>query len=71
MNENITDINAARKWANIPPDVQQKLINNVFCSKCVVTTLVDYTIHDDKYGILLKGKCKKCGKEVARLIENE
>jgi hypothetical protein len=26
---------------------------------------------DFLYGILLKGKCKKCGKDVARLVEDE
>ena len=71
MNSGITDIKAANKWANIQPDIQQKIINNVFCSRCGVTTIVDYSITADKYGILLKGKCKTCGKDVARLIEDE
>ncbi len=43
---------------------------NVFCSTCGVTTIADYTMHDDKLGILLKGKCNKCGKNVARLVED-
>ncbi len=30
---------------------------------------LDYDMYNDKYGILLKGKCKKCFGEVARLIE--
>lgn len=73
MNEenNITDIKALKKWSRIPKDYQQKLISNVFCSQCKVTTIVDYSITDDKYGVLLKGKCKTCGNSVARLIENE
>jgi ribosomal protein S27AE len=67
----ITDFRAAQKWAKLPCEKQHLLINNVFCTACGVTTIVDYTMHDDKFGILLKGKCKKCGKDVARLIENE
>lgn len=67
----VVDFKAAQKWNKIPKNVQEMLINNVFCISCKVTTVVDYTINDDKYGVLLKGKCKKCGKDVARLIEGE
>ena len=54
----VTDIKAAKKWAKISPDIQQMLINNVFCSKCGVTTIVDYALHNDRFGVVLKGKCK-------------
>jgi transcription elongation factor Elf1 len=67
----LTDFNAAQKWAKITKDNQQLLVRNVFCSVCGVTTIVKYTLHDNKYGILLKGKCKKCGKDVARLVEDK
>ena len=53
------------------PNIQKMIIDNVFCSKCGTTTIVNYSIYDDRFGILLKGKCKKCGKSVARLIEDE
>ncbi|WP_156644149.1 hypothetical protein [Lentibacillus sp. JNUCC-1] len=66
----VTDIKAAQKWREIPKHIQRQLLDNVFCSKCYVTTIVDYTMHDDFHGILLKGKCKKCGKDVARLVED-
>lgn len=67
----ITDINALRKWKKIPKDLQYRLVNNVFCSKCFETTIVDYTLHDDDHGVVLKGKCKTCGKDVARVVEDE
>lgn len=67
----IIDFQAAQKWAKLSRDTQQLLVNNVFCSTCGMTTIVDYTLHDDDLGILLKGKCKKCGKDVARLVEDE
>jgi ribosomal protein S27AE len=67
----ITDFKAAQKWAKLPKDIQDLLVNNVFCSNCGVTTIFKYTLQDDKFGILLKGNCKKCGTDVARLIENE
>lgn len=67
----VIDYKAARKWNKIPKNVQEMLINNVFCSNCGVTTIVDYDLQNDKFGVLLKGKCKKCGSAVARLVENE
>jgi len=68
---NIADFDALKKWSSIPQEYQQSLINNVFCRKCGVTTIVDYSITDDKYGILLEGNCKICGNAVARLIETK
>lgn len=67
----LTDFKALQKWNKIPKDFQELLLNNVFCTTCGVTTIIEYSMHNDKLGILLKGKCKKCGKEVARLVENE
>lgn len=67
----IIDFKAAQKWAKVPKNIQQLIIKNGFCSKCGVTTIVEYTINDDKFGILLKGKCKKCGNDVRRLVEDE
>ncbi|MBM7096232.1 hypothetical protein JSY36_10730 [Bacillus sp. H-16] len=66
----VTDLNAQKKWMKIPQDIRKKLLSNVFCSKCSETTIVDYDMKDDQYGILLEGKCKTCGKPVARLIED-
>ncbi len=63
---------AYRIWNEISFDIKEKILNNVFCGSCGgTTTIIDYigkTSHND---LVLKGKCKKCGHEVARLIENE
>lgn len=67
----VLDFKAAQKWGNISKSMQELLINNVFCSSCGVTTIVEYSLHNDKFGVLLKGKCKKCGKDVVRLVEDE
>jgi len=61
---------ALDKWNAIPERVQDLLINNVFCGACGVTTIIDFDIKNDELGIVLEGKCKKCGNEVARFIEN-
>ena len=64
------DIKAIQKWSKISKHIQEKLLENVFCSTCGTTTIVDYSMYDDKAGILIKGKCKKCNREVARLIQD-
>lgn len=65
----VTDINAEKNWRKIPKETQFRLLSNVFCSKCYNTTIIDYTLHDSEQGILLKGKCKQCGGNVARVVE--
>jgi len=67
--EESTDLKAAQKWNTIPENIQKQLIDNVYCSNCGVTTIVEYSIYNDKFGILLKGKCKKCKEPVVRLVE--
>ncbi len=67
----VNDIKAAKKWANIPQDIKEVLVNNVYCANCSVTKIVDYGLHDDQLGLVLKGKCEKCGKTVARFIESD
>ncbi len=66
----VINFQAAKKWSKIPKEFQEKLISNVFCSTCGVTKIKDYTLNDDDFGILLKGKCSKCGGDVARLVED-
>lgn len=65
-----TDINALREWNKFDKASKDLLLKNVFCHKCFVTTIVDYDITFADGGILLDGKCKKCGQPVARLIED-
>jgi hypothetical protein len=69
--DNISDITALRKWNSIPEDIRKKLLQNVYCGSCGVTTItLGYTITEKKnLGILLNGKCMKCGHEVCRTIE--
>ena len=64
------DFMALQKWNRIPDEFQQKIIDNVFCRNCKITTIVDYEITNDEFGILLKGKCYKCGNNVARFVED-
>lgn len=57
------------KWKLIAEDSKKIVLENVFCSKCGVCNMVDFTMQNDELGILLQGKCDKCGEPVARLLE--
>ena len=62
---------ALEKWNNISSENQKKLIDNVFCSKeGKSTTIIDFAVSNHSCGIILKGKCKKCGTKVVRVIED-
>ncbi|HEY5583555.1 MAG TPA: hypothetical protein VIK78_03585 [Ruminiclostridium sp.] len=67
----VINFKAIQKWGKIPKNIKELLVNNVFCPGCGVTTIVEYSINVNKFGVLLEGKCKKCGNEVARLVEDE
>lgn len=70
--DTISDLSAIKKWKAIPEYGRKLLLSNVFCGNCGITTFKDgFIIHDDgSYGIVLKGRCKKCGEEVARYVES-
>jgi len=70
-NTGVTDFKAAQKWAKIPSHTKQLLVNNVFCTNCGETTITDYSLQDNRFGVSLEGKCNNCGNEVARLVEIE
>ena len=65
---------AQKYWNQIPGWLREKIIENVFCTSCSdVTTIIDYKIElaGNKDDIVLHGRCKKCGHEVARYVESE
>jgi len=59
------------KWNNVTEADQKTLLANVFCIKCGTTAIVDYTIENSAAGIVLRGKCTKCGGSVARVVESD
>src|SRR5699024_11820238 len=52
----VSDFNAEKKWRKLSKEMRERLIHNAFCSKCFVTTIVDYSVLDNEYGILLDRK---------------
>ncbi|OIK13062.1 hypothetical protein BIV60_14740 [Bacillus sp. MUM 116] len=68
--EDVISFSANKKWHSIPAELRQALERNVFCGKCCdAVQIVDYTVKDSPPGIILQGKCKNCGGNVARFIE--
>jgi len=62
---------AEEKWDYLSEEVQDKIINNVFCIKCGITSIINYTISQELTGIIMHGKCAKCSTSVIRIIEEE
>lgn len=68
--QDVVSFSAYQKWRSIPADIRKKLEQNVWCSFCLdVVTIENYVVKESPPGIVLEGKCKKCGHEVARFIE--
>lgn len=64
------DIEAHKKWNSIPCDQQKKILQNVWCAGCSsVTEVIQPIFENIDQDLLIKGYCKKCNGEVARLVE--
>ena len=63
---------AKLRWNKIPEWAQEKILDNVFCTKCIgsVTIILETAEMKDK-DLILQGKCKHCGKDVCRVVEPE
>lgn len=66
----VSDIKALKKWGQIPDYARDIILSNVYCSKCGNTTVVDYSMHSDRLGIVISGKCVSCGSKVVRVVED-
>jgi len=63
---------AAERWNRIPAWAQQKILDNVFCTKCVGTIpMALKTAEMRGKDLILRGKCKYCGHDVCRVVEAE
>jgi len=63
---------AAQRWKTIPHWAQKKILDNVFCGRCVasVSILLETAEMKDK-DLILRGKCKSSGKSICRVVEPE
>lgn len=70
QNREVLSFTANKKWLAIPEETRRKLEQNVWCGYCSdVVQITNYVVKESGPGIILEGKCKKCGHEVARFIE--
>lgn len=61
---------AKKRWSQIPEPAKKEIMDNVWCGNCVSGTsmqLREGTLTGRT--LILHGTCKKCGGEVARVIE--
>lgn len=66
----VSDMKAIKKWGQVPDYAKDIILSNVYCSKCGNTTVVDYSMHSDRLGIVINGKCINCGTKVVRVVED-
>ena len=61
---------AKERWNRVPKWVQDRILENVYCVKCLKSVpIVLETAKMQKNDLILRGKCKICGQEVCRLVE--
>lgn len=61
-----------RKWEAIPQEFREKIIRNVWCTRCRdVVEILDYKVYSAEPDIVLRGRCAVCSGEVARVVEQE
>lgn len=70
-NKPILYINDVCKWTKLSVEKQQFILNNAYCCKCGITDLINYSLHNDRFGLILKGKCSCCNSNIGILIEDE
>ncbi len=60
------------RWEKVPECAQKEILDNVFCVKCLgsVTILLETAEMEGKE-LILRGKCRNCGKDVCRVVEPE
>ena len=67
---NFPNIEAHKKWMIFSREQQKNILENVWCSKCsgiIEITQKNFQVIDQD--ILIKGYCKNCNSNVARLVE--
>jgi len=70
--EDIFTPQARKRWKEIPELDRKKVLDNVYCGRCIgsVTILLETAEMIGK-ALVLRGKCKQCGKDVCRVVESE
>jgi Domain of unknown function (DUF6429) len=61
---------AKKRWEQIPEQVREDILENVWCSQCRLGVALQLRKGEmSGRSLVLRGTCKKCGGEAARMIE--
>jgi len=61
---------AKKRWEQIPEQARKDVLENVWCSQC--RTMVALQLREGEMSgrsLVLRGTCRKCGSEAARVVE--
>ena len=63
-------VGAKKRWNQVPESFRKEILDSVWCSQCRTGTPMQLR-EGEMVGrsLVLRGKCKKCGGEAARVIE--
>ena len=63
---------AARRWKRIPLWAQDKILDNVFCGRCIASVpIVLEEAEMEGKSLVLRGTCNNCGAQVCRVVEDD
>ncbi len=63
---------ARRRWEKIPEWAQKRILDNVFCGRCLGSVpIILETAKMKGKDLILRGKCQHCGKNICRVVEPE
>ena len=66
----VTEIEALRKWKQVPEHVRELLLANAFCRNCGRTEFApSYTLLMRRGCVLIEGHCGKCSAEITKLCD--
>jgi hypothetical protein len=58
-------------WQSMPGDVQFKILNTIWCTRCrKMTGMAELSARVCSGVLVFTGKCNRCGSDVARVIDN-
>jgi len=63
---------AKKRWQQIPEKTRKDILDNIWCRRCETGSAMQLKAGavEDRC-LVLRGACKRCGSDVARLIESE
>jgi len=63
---------AAQRWNRIPSWAQEKIVDSVFCGRCIRSVPIVLEKAEMKgKRLVLRGTCRNCGAEICRVVEDE